>query len=161
MRQWHSGVIVGAFLILASAAAAGTFDRGLIPKSTPSSDTSAGQQFSGDVAIVFAGYDSITGAARAFDAAVRLRKGGETHAFLYSYDCAVDDPCQLCVVDGQIGTGDQVGIQLCIEDGIEAEVKADFGLDQEAVRLKDVTNPAAKEYPGQLVFGADVEVSAK
>lgn len=164
MRQWNRGLILGVALVLAGTATAATFDRGLIPKSTPSSDTSAGQQLAGDVAVVFFGYDSITGKAAGFDATVRLRKGNESHVFLYRYDCASADPCGLCVVDGQIGTGDQVGIQMCIEDGVEPEVKADFGFDPSvAVRLKEVTGPASKHYPAtsELVFGADVEVSAK
>jgi hypothetical protein len=164
MRQWNRGVILGMALIEAGTATAATFDRGLIPKSTPSSDTSAGPGFTGDVAVVFFGYDSITGKAAGFDATVKLRKGNDTRVFLYRYDCSIADPCGLCVVDGQIGTGDQVGIQMCIEDGVEPEVKADFGLPPEvAVRLKDVTGPASKHYPAtsELVFGADVEVTAK
>jgi hypothetical protein len=164
MKQWNHGALLAAGLLLAGVASAATFDRGLIPKSTPSSDTSAGPQFTGDVAIVFEDYNPTLGTASAFQSTVRLRKGNEVHVFLYTYACALADPCGLCVVNGDIGTGDQVGIQMCIEDGIEPEVKADFALaPQVAVRLKDVTSPAAKFYPAtsQLVFGANVEVSAK
>ena len=166
MKQWSHGALLAAGLLLAGVASAATFDRGLIPKSTPSSDTSAGQQLTGDVGIVFEDYDPILGTASSFQSTVRLRKGNETHEFLYTYACVVGvpDPCGLCVVNGSIGTGDQVGIQMCIEDGIEPEVKADFGLaPQVAVRLKDVTSPAAKAYPAtsQLVFGASIEVTAK
>lgn len=164
MKRWNAVVVVVAALALAGVAAAATFDRGLIPKSTPSSDTSAGQGLSGSVSVVFDDYAPVTGTASGFHAVVQLRKGNETHVFLYDYACSVADPCQLCVVNGSIGTGDQVGIQMCIEDGIEPEVKADFHLaPQVAVRLKDVTSPASKFYPAssQLVFGASVEVTAK
>lgn len=164
MRQWNRVAILGVALLLAGAATAATFDRGLIPKSAPSSDTSSGQQFTGDVGMVFSSYDGDTNTAGAFQSTVRLRKGGLVRSFLYSYACAVADPCGLCVIDGRIDVGDQVGIQICVEDGIEPEVKTDFGLSPAvAVRLKDVTNPAAKSYPAtdELVFGADVEVTAK
>ena len=163
MKHWNPGLLLAA-LLLAGVAGAATFDRGLIPKSTPSSDTSSGPGLSGDVSVVFDDFAPVTGTASGFHSVVQLRKGNETHVFLYDYACSVADPCGLCVVNGAIGTGDQVGIQMCIEDGIEPEVKADFGLSPAvAVRLKDVTDPAAKHYPatGELVFGADVEVTAK
>lgn len=164
MKKWNRGAFVAAVLLIAGFSSAATYDRGLIPKSTPSSDTSAGQQLAGSVAVVFADYNPVLGTASAFQATVRLRKGNETHAFLFNYSCALPDTCDLCVVNGDIGTGDQVGIQMCIEDGIESQVKTDFHLAPEAaVRLKDVTSPASKYYPGtsELVFGADVEVTAK
>ena len=61
MRKWqrHAG-IVAAGLMLAGMAGAATFDRGLIPKSTPSSDTSAGTGLTGDVSVVFDDYDTPT-----------------------------------------------------------------------------------------------------
>ena len=162
MKKRNLGALLAAGLALAGVASAASFDRGLIPKSTPSSDTSAGQQLTGDVAVVFTDYDPFTVTAGAFQSTVRLRKGNETHIFLYEYSCALGDPCELCI-DGAIEIG-QVGIQMCIEDGIEAEVKADFHLaPQVVVRLKDVTSPVAKSYPAtnKLVFGASVEVTAK
>lgn len=164
MRKWNPGATLVVILVVAGVATAATFDRGLIPKSPPSSDTSAGQQFTGDVSLVFSDYESVTGTASGFESVVRLRKGNDTRVFLYDYACAVADPCGLCVVNGLIGTGDQVGIQMCVEDGIEAEVKVDFALDPGvAVRLKDVTGAAVKSYPAtsQLVFGASIEVTAK
>lgn len=163
MRKWNLGAAL-TLIVVAGVATAATFDRGLIPKSPPSSDTSAGQQFSGDVSVVFSSYDSFTGTASGFESVVRLRKGNDIHVFLTDYACAVGDPCGLCVVNGLIGTGDQVGIQMCIEDSIESDVVADFGLAYGvAVRLKDVTGPAAKFYPAtsQLAFGASIEVTAK
>ena len=166
MRQWQRNAgIVAAGLILAGVAGGATFDRGLIPKSTPSSDTSAGPGLNGDVSVVFDNYDPDTGFSTAFQSTIRLRKGNETHEFLYGYACAVADPCGICDVEGGAAMSDnQVAIQMCIEDGIEPEVRADFGYASTvAVRLKDVTSPAAKFYPAthQLAFGADIEVSAK
>ena len=163
MRMRRSfGMWLSAAWLAAGVASAATFDRGLVPKETPSSGTTAGQQFSGDTSVVFGSYDPGTGTATGYDAVVRLRKGNETHVFYTSYSCAAD-PCGLCLGGQMEVDTNQVAIQMCIEDAVEPEVIADFKLNPSlAVRLKEVSDPAAKFYPPSLlVFGAQVEVTAK
>lgn len=163
MRRLSVHVLIGGMLLAAGGALAGTFDRGLIAKETPASTTSSGQQLTGHVSVVIDGYDESTGAASAYEAVVSLRKGSAVHAFLQDYDCAVADPCGLCVLNGLLDTSDQVGIQLCIEDGIEPSVIQEFALAPTvAVRLKDVTNHVSElEGPSRAVFVGDVTVTVK
>jgi hypothetical protein len=120
LSKWTVAVVLAG--CVAGGAAWAAFDQpsGEPPFGLTFSDNSAGQQFHGNVGIVFRDYDATLLRAPRFDSVTALRKGGKgegagepqggaRHVFYAEYDCALvpvpDTVCGLCF-DPNPGTDD-------------------------------------------------------
>jgi hypothetical protein len=143
------------------------------PSGTPPfgviADATSGTQLEGFVTIVFRDFSGLDLKAPRFDAVSRLRKGNAYNVFYAEYDCAQQaspDPCNICDGNDLIDVGQVAPIQLCIQDLIEADVFAKFGLAGTDVRLKNVNGFSSDPDPSggaptRLVAAADVVVTLK
>src|SRR5262245_14190870 len=160
------GAVAALVLAFSVASAAwGSFDSpdGEPPFGVDFADGRSGQAYEGTVTMIFQGFGTDLSAS-SFQAVARLRKGGQLHAFYESYSCAIADPCSICTA-GRIDVTNIGPIQLCLQDQIEAEVIADFGLPASvSVRLKDMSNFVSEPDPGDpsvLAVAADIAVTVK
>jgi hypothetical protein len=122
----------------------------------------SGQGYEGVVTMIFSDFETDL-TAESFEAVARLRKGGELHVFYEKYDCLTTDPCGICT-GGRLDLTNIQGIQLCLQDQIEAEVISDFELGAVDVRLKDMTDFSSESDPGDpsiRVVAADIDVTVK
>jgi hypothetical protein len=170
-RVWMVALLL---VVVSSAFGAADSPSGDPPFGLEFADGRSGQQYEGLVTLVFRDYtrngDYPLTAAR-FDAVARLRKGNAYEVFYVEYDCAdygTPDPCQICgaaVPDRIYVEGQQTAVQLCLQDLIEPDVIAKFGLADVDVRLKDIGGFASDEdpvdAPVRAISAADIEVTVK
>lgn len=165
MIGWATALLLG---VASTAFALADSPSGEPPFGLDFADGTSGQQYEGIVTLVFRDFSATDLKAPSFDSVVRLRKGKVYEVFYTEYDCAteVSDPCALCDANDLIDVGQEQPIQLCIQDRIEADVIAKFGLGAVDVRLKDIggfvsdADPVGG-LPERLVAAADVEVTVK
>jgi hypothetical protein len=190
LRNWTVAVVVVA--CVAAGAAWADFDQ---PKGEPPfgltfSDNSAGQQFHGDVAMVFRDYDHGSLQARRFESVTVLHKGskaegagepkgGDRHVFYAEHDCAVVADCDFLCFDATPGSDDDgdgtideldervmdissaTPIQQCLELLIKQDVLDLFGLDPAVeVGLKDVSGFVSEPIDSDGNMSFDLRVAA-